>query len=99
MNSYKYCCFPNTLNILIAHAHGPRINNEIGMRIHVCFYFRGKKKENSIKKKNEHGDICFLNNYKFLYKIPFKVYLRNKETQQTLRVIVSIQYGKSFWCK
>ena len=31
------------------------------------------KKENSTKKKNEHGDICFLNNYKFLYKITFKV--------------------------
>ena len=22
---------------------------------------------------NEHSDICFLNNFKFLYKIPFKV--------------------------
>ena len=31
------------------------------------------KKENSTIKKNKHGDICFLNNYKFLYKIPFKV--------------------------
>ena len=65
MNSYKYCCVLNTLNILIAHAHGPRINNEIGMRTHACFYFRGKK-ENSTKKYNEHGDICSLNNYKFL---------------------------------
>ena len=24
------------------------------------------------KKKNKHGDICFLNNYKSVYKIPFK---------------------------
>ena len=31
------------------------------------------KNENSTKKKNEHGDICFSINYKFLYKIPFKV--------------------------
>ena len=31
----------------------------------------GHKKENSTKNKN--GDICFLNNFKFLYKIPFKV--------------------------
>ena len=31
------------------------------------------KKENSTKKKNEHSDICFLINYKFLCKIPFKV--------------------------
>ena len=30
------------------------------------------KKENSTKKKNEHGDICFLTNYKFLCKISFK---------------------------
>ena len=31
------------------------------------------KKENSTKKKNEHGDICFLINYKFLCKISFKL--------------------------
>ena len=31
------------------------------------------KKENSTKKKNEHGDICFLINYKFLCKISFKI--------------------------
>ena len=31
------------------------------------------KKENSTKKKNEHGDICFLINYKFLGKIYFKI--------------------------
>ena len=31
------------------------------------------KKENNTKKKNEHGDICFLIIYKFLCKIPFKV--------------------------
>ena len=31
------------------------------------------KKENSAKKKNEHGDICFLVNYKFLCKISFKI--------------------------
>ena len=30
------------------------------------------KKENSTKKKNEHGDICFLINYKFLCKISFQ---------------------------
>ena len=36
------------------------------------FYFRGKI-ENSTKKKNEQGDVCFLINYKFLCKIPFKV--------------------------
>ena len=31
------------------------------------------KKENSTKKKNEHGDICFLVNYKFLCKNSFKL--------------------------
>ena len=31
------------------------------------------KKENSTTKKNEHGDICFLINYKFLCKISFKI--------------------------
>ena len=31
------------------------------------------KKENSTKKKNEHGDICFLIDYKFLCKISFKI--------------------------
>ena len=31
------------------------------------------KKENSTKKKNEHGDICFLINYKFLCKISLKL--------------------------
>ena len=31
------------------------------------------QKENSTKKKNEHGDICFLINYKFLCKISFKI--------------------------
>ena len=31
------------------------------------------KKENSTKKKNEHGDICFLINYKFLCKISSKL--------------------------
>ena len=30
---------------------------------------------------------------------PLKVYLRNKETQQTLQVIVSIHYDASFKCK
>ena len=30
-------------------------------------------KANSTKKKNEHGDICFLINYKFLCKISFKI--------------------------
>ena len=30
------------------------------------------KTENSTQKKNEHGDICFLINYKFLCKISFK---------------------------
>ena len=29
----------------------------------------------------------------------FLVYLRNKETQHTLQVIVSIQYDASFLCK
>ena len=33
------------------------------------------KKENSTKKKNEHGDICFLINYKFLCKISFKFFV------------------------
>ena len=31
------------------------------------------KKENSTKKKNKHGDIRFLINYKFLCKISFKI--------------------------
>ena len=57
---------------MIVYAHGPKLNNETGMSLHACFYFRGKK-ENSTKKKNEHGDICFLIYYKFLCKIPFKV--------------------------
>ena len=49
---------------MIFYVHGPRINNETGMTIQTCF--RGKKrKENSTKrKKNEHGDICYLNNFK-----------------------------------
>ena len=31
------------------------------------------KTENNTKKKNEHGDICFLINHKFLCKISFKI--------------------------
>ena len=31
------------------------------------------KKENRTKKKNEHGDICFLIKYKFLCKMSFKL--------------------------
>ena len=31
------------------------------------------KTENSTKKKNKHGGICFLINYKFLCKISFKI--------------------------
>ena len=53
---------------MIVYAHGPRINNES-----MSGFILEVKKENSTKKKNEHGDICFLNNYNFLYKIPFKV--------------------------
>ena len=36
-------------------------------------FILGVKKENKTKKKNKHGDIYFLNNYKFLYKVPCKV--------------------------
>ena len=35
--------------------------------------FISEVKKNSTKKKNEHGDICFLINYKFLCKISFKL--------------------------
>ena len=35
-------------------------------------------------------------NHRFAYLCLDNVYLRNKETQQTLRVIVSIQYDASF---
>ena len=42
------------------------------MALNACCYFRGKK-ENSTKKKNDHSDICFLINYKFLCKISFKI--------------------------
>ena len=31
------------------------------------------KKENRTKKKNGHGGICFLINYKFLCKLSFKI--------------------------
>ena len=62
----------NTLFIMIVYAHRPKLNNETGMTLHACFYF-GDVKENRTKKKNEHGDICFLINLKFLCKIPFKV--------------------------
>ena len=37
----------------------------------MALHNRGKK-ENRTKKKNEHGDICFLINYKFPCKISFK---------------------------
>ena len=40
------------------------------MALHACFYFRGKKGNST---KNEHGDVCFLINYKFLCKISFKI--------------------------
>ena len=33
----------------------------------------GVKKKIAQKQKNEHGDICFLINYKFLRKISFKI--------------------------
>ena len=42
------------------------------MALDACFCFRGKK-ENSTKKKNEHGGICFLIGYKFLCKIFKKI--------------------------
>ena len=32
----------NTLYIMIVDAHGPKLNNETGMALHACFYFRGK---------------------------------------------------------
>ena len=38
----------------------------------ACFISEVKK-ENSTKKKNEHGGIRFLINYKFLCKISFKI--------------------------
>ena len=38
-----------------------------GMTIHAWVYFRGKNST-----QNEHGDICFLNDYKFLYKNSFQ---------------------------
>ena len=31
------------------------------------------KKENSIQRKNEHGDICFLINFKLICKISFEI--------------------------
>ena len=31
------------------------------------------KKVNNIEKESKHGDICFLNNYKFQLKYPFNV--------------------------
>ena len=67
----KQCSFLNTLFIKIVFAHGPKLNNETGMVLHACFYFRGKK-ENSTKKKNKNGDICILINCKFLCKFPSK---------------------------
>ena len=27
------------------YAHGPKLNNEAGMALHTCFYFRGKKRK------------------------------------------------------
>ena len=45
--------------------------NKAGIALKACFYFRGKKKK--IVQKNEHGNICFLINYKFLFKISFKI--------------------------
>ena len=27
------------------YAHGPKLNNEAGMALHACFYFRGKKRK------------------------------------------------------
>ena len=35
---------------MLVYAHGPKLNNETGMALHACLYFRGKK-ENSTKKK------------------------------------------------
>ena len=49
---YTHCCFLNTLNIMIVYAHGPRTNNETGVTVHACFYFRSKK-ENSTKKEKQ----------------------------------------------
>ena len=58
---------------MIVYAHGPKLNNKTGMARHACFYFRGKKKEKSTKKKNEHGDIYMvLINFMILCKIHFK---------------------------
>ena len=54
----------------IVYAHGPKLSNETGMALHACLISEVK---NSTKKKNDHVDICFLINYKFLSKIPFKV--------------------------
>ena len=53
------------------YAHGPKLNNEVWHSMPV--FISEVKKENRTKKKNEHGDICFLINYKFLCKISFKL--------------------------
>ena len=42
------------------------------------------------------ADRCFYKQAKVFLSLLKYVYLRNKETQQTLRVIVSIQYYASF---
>ena len=56
------------------YAHGPKLNNEAGMALQsMPVFISVVKKENSTKKKNEHGDICFLINYKFLCKNSFKL--------------------------
>ena len=56
----------NSINTLSTHT------DLAGMALHPAFISEVKK-EKSTKKKNEHGDICFLIKYKFLCKISFKL--------------------------
>ena len=55
--------------IMIIYVLGPKIKSETCMKSHACFNFRGKAQ----KRKTSTVTYTFLNNYKFLYKIPFKV--------------------------
>ena len=36
---------------MIVYAHGPKLNNETGMTLNACFYFRGKTKIAQKEKK------------------------------------------------
>ena len=54
-----FFAYGHQLKHYTVYAHGPRLNNEAGMALHACFYFRGKKKKIAQKRKTSTVTYAF----------------------------------------